>query len=56
MFANDPASIDTAIDSRSIGFENPRGEPGQGGTAANGRKGSPSRFIPPGQKVKLADI
>jgi hypothetical protein len=56
MFANDPAFIDTAIDSRSISFENTRGERGRGGTAANGRKGSPSRFIPPGDKVKLVDI
>jgi hypothetical protein len=56
MFVNDPAFIDTAIDSRSISFENPRGERGRGETAASGRKGSPSRFIPPGGKVKLVDI
>jgi hypothetical protein len=56
MFANDPAFIGTGIDSRSISFENTRGERGRGGTAANGRKGSPSRFIAPGDKVKLVDI
>jgi hypothetical protein len=56
MFANDPAFIDTAIDSRSISFENPSGERGRGGTAASGRKGSPSRFVPPGSKVTLVDI
>lgn len=53
---DDPARIDTSIDSRSISFENPRGERGRGGAAANGRKGSPSRFIAPGEKVTLADI
>jgi hypothetical protein len=56
IFPNDPQLIDTGIDSRSISFENPRGERGGGGTAANGRKGSPSRLILPGDKVTLADI
>lgn len=51
-----PARIDTALDSRSISFENPRGERGAGGTTANGRKGSPSKWIAPGEKVTLADI
>jgi len=55
-FFNDPAHIDTTIDSRSISFENQRGERGRGGTTANGRKGSPSRFVAPGEKVTLADI
>ena len=55
LFA-DPAQIDRAIDSRSISFENPRGERGRGGTAANGRKGSPSRIVAPGETVTLADI
>ncbi len=53
---NDSARIDSSIDSRSISFENPSGERGGGGTAANGRKGSPARLIAPGEKVMLADI
>ena len=55
-FFDDPAHIDTTIDSRSISFENPRGERGRGGTAAKGRKGSPSRVVAPGEKITLADI
>jgi hypothetical protein len=52
----DPAWIDTALDSRSISFENPTGARGQGGTAAHGRKGAPSRILNPGETVTLADI
>jgi hypothetical protein len=53
---DDPARIDTTLDSRSISFENPRGERGAGGTAAKGRKGAPARLIEPGEKLILADI
>jgi hypothetical protein len=53
---DDPARIDTSVDTRSISFENPAGQRGQGGTAANGRKGAPSRLIAPGEKVTLAAI
>jgi hypothetical protein len=53
---DNPARIDTSLDSRSISFENPKGERGRGGTAAHGRKGSPSRMIQPGEKIVLADI
>jgi len=52
----DPARIDTALDTRSISFENPRGERGAGGKAAKGRKGAPSRTVAPGEKLVLADI
>ncbi|HUO98808.1 MAG TPA: glycoside hydrolase family 172 protein [Rhizomicrobium sp.] len=52
----DPALIDAALDSRSISFENPKGARGQGGMAAHGRKGSPSRRLAPGETITLADI
>ena len=55
-----PYNLDTGMTSRSISFENPTGEPGQGGKAASnlgpGRKGSPSRTIKPGETVDLCDI
>jgi hypothetical protein len=53
---DDPARVDTTIDSRSISFENLSGDRGRGGTAAKGRKGSPSRLLGPGENVMLADI
>lgn len=53
---DDPARVDTTIDSRSISFENLSGDRGRGGTAAKGRKGSPSRMVAAGEKVTLADI
>src|SRR5690349_5497014 len=53
---DDPARIDTRLDSRSISFENPTGARGAGGTAAAGRKGAPSRILKPGETVTLADI
>lgn len=41
-------------------FENPTGEPGQGGQAAShlgvGRKGFPAKGIAPGETVVLCDI
>ncbi len=55
-----PYLLDTGLVSRSISFENPTGEPGQGGQAASnlgaGRKGSPARTLKPGEKVVLCDI
>ena len=51
LMFDSPARIDTNLDSRSISFENPRGERGAGGTTANGRKGSPNKWISPGEKL-----
>lgn len=58
-----PASlydVTTALESRSISFENPTGAKGEGGKAASnlgpGRKGSPSRVIKHGETVTLCDI
>ncbi len=52
--------LGTDIQSRSISFENPTGEPGQGGKAAShlgvGRKGFPAKGIAPGETVVLCDI
>ena len=52
--------ISTDIQSRSITFENPTGEPGEGGKAASeigvGRKGAPAKMIKPGETVVLCDI
>ncbi|MCC5869248.1 MAG: DUF2961 domain-containing protein [Gammaproteobacteria bacterium] len=52
--------IPSHLRSRSISFENPRGEPGAGGQAASplgqGRKGAPARMIAPGDTVELANI
>ncbi len=52
----DPAIIDTALDSRSISFENLTGARGAGGTAHGGRKGAPNRITKPGDEITLADI
>ncbi|HEV2533429.1 glycoside hydrolase family 172 protein [Phenylobacterium sp.] len=52
----DPARIDTRLDSRSISFENPTGARGSGGHASGGRKGAPAALIAPGETVVLADI
>ncbi|MCK5280846.1 MAG: DUF2961 domain-containing protein [Cyclobacteriaceae bacterium] len=52
--------LGTGLVSRSISFENPTGEPGQGGqTSSNlgvGRKGFPAKGIAPGETVVLCDI
>jgi len=52
--------LGTGMESRSISFENPTGEPGQGGQAAShlgvGRKGFPAKGIAPGETVVLCDI
>ena len=53
---DDPSRIDLNLDSRAITFENPTGARGAGGTAAQGRKGAPSRSIGPGEQVVLAEI
>lgn len=51
----DLARVDLSLDSRAITFENPTGARAGGGTAAGGRKGAPSRRLPPGARVVLAD-
>ncbi|MBN2138911.1 MAG: DUF2961 domain-containing protein [Sedimentisphaerales bacterium] len=55
-----PYILDTGLVSRSVSFENPTGEPGQGGKASSnlgvGRKGSPSRTMKPGDVQQLCDI
>lgn len=52
--------LGTGLKSRSISFENPKGEPGQGGQSASnlgvGRKGFPSKGIAPGETVELCNI
>jgi len=53
-------NLNTHLESRSISFENPTGEPGEGGKAASeigvGRKGSPYKIIEPNEVVVLGDI
>ncbi len=48
------------VQSRSISFENPTGEPGKGGQEASklgvGRKGFPAKNIEPGETAVLCDI
>ncbi len=55
-----PYQLNTALVSRSISFENPTGEPGEGGKAASplgvGRKGLPCKEVKPGQTMQLCDI
>jgi hypothetical protein len=55
-----PYHLDTGLKSRAISFENPTGEPGEGGKAASplgvGRKGAPRRLFQPGETVTLCDI
>ena len=52
--------LNTGIQSRSISFENPTGERGQGGKSSNhlgiGRKGFPAKQITPNEEVILCDI
>lgn len=58
--SEDLFNLDVKIESRSISFENPTGEPGEGGKAASelgvGRKGAPNKRIQPGEEVVLCDI
>ena len=53
-------NLNNNFKSRSISFENPSGEPGEGGKAASelgvGRKGAPRKSIKPGEEVTLCDI
>lgn len=52
--------LGTGVKSRSISFENPTGEPGNGGKEASGlgvgRKGKPAKGIAAGETVVLCDI
>ena len=52
--------LGTPMESRSISFENPTGEPGEGGKTASklgiGRKGFPAKNIAAGETVVLCDI
>lgn len=52
--------LNQKVESRSISFENPTGERGNGGKAKNhlgvGRKGAPARGVFPGKTVVLCDI
>lgn len=52
--------LGTGVKSRSISFENPTGESGNGGQEASnlgvGRKGFPAKGIAPGETVVLCDI
>jgi len=52
----DPASLWPDHESRAITFENPTGERASGGRAKLGRKGAPSGFIRPRERVVLADL
>jgi len=56
---NELYDINTGLQSRSISFENPTGEPGEGGKAASeigiGRKGAPNKKINPFLFKKLAN-
>jgi hypothetical protein len=56
----EPYRLSPTIQTRSISFENPAGEPGGGGKAPSnlgvGRKGAPSREIKAGETVTLCDI
>lgn len=56
MIFDNPARIDTSLDSRQISFENPTGARGGGGTTAGGRKGTPNVILAPGEKVVIADV
>lgn len=53
-------NLNTQMESRSISFENPTGEPGNGGKAASkigiGRKGAPNKVIEAGEEVILCNI
>jgi hypothetical protein len=54
--AGDPARIDPGCEIRTISFENPTGARGAAGQSAGGRKGAPSRFVVPGERLALAEI
>ncbi len=52
--------LNSQLESRSISFENPTGEPGKGGQAESelgvGRKGAPAKTIKPQEQISLCDI
>lgn len=52
--------LGTPLESRSASFENPTGQPGQGGQSASGlgigRKGFPAKTIEVGETVVLCDV
>jgi hypothetical protein len=58
--ATEPYHLDTGLQSRSISFENPTGEPGKGGQAESplgvGRKGAPAIIFQSGEHIELANI
>jgi Protein of unknown function (DUF2961) len=56
MNLENPAFIDSSIDSRAVTFENPTGARGAGGSAHGGRKGAPNMWVRAGESVLLADI
>ena len=57
---NEPYRLDTGLKSRSISFENPTGQPGQGGQAKSNlgaaRKGATVRGSPRPQRPRLRRI
>ncbi len=52
----DPARIDPTQEVRTLSFENPDAARGRAGQAGNGRKGSPSRMIAPGERIVLGEV
>lgn len=54
--AQDLFDLPEGVETRWYSFENPTGQPGNGGRANEGRKGAASRTIGPGETVVLADI
>ncbi len=52
----DLSRIDLDRRPRTVSFENPAGTASTAGSAANGRKGSPSRTLAAGERVVLADL
>jgi len=58
--SREPYRLDVGLVSRSITAENPEGKKGLGGRAASplgeGRKGSPTIPVPPGDTAELAEI
>ena len=59
-FVDNPSIVNVPVESRSITFENPKGEKGKGGMAASkigvGRKGAALKNINPRQTITLCDI
>ena len=59
-FVDQPFIVNVPVESRSITFENPKGEKGKGGMAASkigvGRKGAALKNMNPHQTLTLCDI